>query len=143
VPPAVAGPGRRLRRGRPDILPELGDLADVFAEVGFHASWSWSAPFARFRELVDRGGAATRFGQAFLQAIHRGLANVPDGGSALFVSHGTALEIALVSALPDGDHGSWGLPFSHLEGARLFLEEGQFRLDTLIRSSRDPTARRD
>lgn len=82
-----------------DVLPELGDLEAVFAEVGFHAHCSWSEPFARFRELVERGGAATRFGQAFLQAIHRALQTLPDGEAALFVSHGTALEIALVSAL--------------------------------------------
>jgi hypothetical protein len=119
-----------------DCLPELGELEAIQAEIGFHAAWSWSDPFVRYRELVDRGGASARFGRAMLDAIRRAVAGVAEGGSALFVSHGSALEIALVSALPDADHRGWGAPFAHCEGARLVLEEGRFRLDSLIRVQR-------
>lgn len=116
-----------------DVLPALGDLEAVFAEVGFHAAWSWSEPFVRYRELVDRGGATARFGAAFVQEMHQRAQALPDGEPLLFVSHGTALEIALVSALPDADHAAWGRPFTHLEGARVRLEGGRFDLETLIR----------
>lgn len=116
-----------------DILPELGALDEVFAEVGFHAQWSWTEPFVEFRKWLTAGGPASRFGQAATQAIHRALAGVPDGASALFVTHGTALELALLSALPDLDGRGLGAPFSHCEGARLVLEDGRFRLDTILR----------
>jgi broad specificity phosphatase PhoE len=116
-----------------DILPELGALEAVQAEVGFHAQWAWEQPFARFREFVERGGASAALGQAILQSIHRAVADVPEGESVLFVSHGSALEIALVTALPDADHASWGRSFSHCEGARLVLEGGAFQLQELLR----------
>jgi hypothetical protein len=61
---------------------------------------------------------------------------VPDGESVLFVTHGGALEIALVTALPEADHGSWGPTFAHCEGARLLLAGGTFHLDTILRVPR-------
>jgi broad specificity phosphatase PhoE len=119
-----------------NILPELGDLAAMHAEVGFHAHHAWDRPFSRYREFVERGGATAALGQALLQAVHRAVADVPDGESALFVTHGGALEIALVTALPEADHGAWGSTFAHCEGARLVLEGGAFGLDRIIRVPR-------
>jgi hypothetical protein len=51
---------------------------------------------------------------------------VPDGDAALVVCHGGGIEPGLVACLPDADHGSWGAPFGHCDGARLGFEEGGF-----------------
>jgi len=37
--------------------------------------------------------------------------------------------------LPDADHGSWGAPFGHCDGARLGFDEGRF---VSVRFSRVP-----
>jgi hypothetical protein len=42
------------------------------------------------------------------------------------VSHGGSIEPALVACLPDADHGSWGAPLLHCEGARLGFDRGRW-----------------
>jgi hypothetical protein len=42
------------------------------------------------------------------------------------VCHGGGIEPGLVVCLPDADHGSWGAPFGHCDGARLGFEDGRF-----------------
>jgi hypothetical protein len=40
-----------------------------------------------------------------------------------------------VGAVPIGDHGNWGQPFSHLDGVRLAFDDGQFLVVDLDRYS--------
>ena len=51
---------------------------------------------------------------------------VPDGGAALVVCHGGAIEPGLVACLPEANHGSWCAPFGHCDGARLAFDGGRF-----------------
>jgi broad specificity phosphatase PhoE len=95
-------------------------------EVAHHEQWSWPRPFLRYAELIARAQGLAAVADAHLAIWARAVAVVPDGTAALVVSHGGAIEPALVACLPDADHATWGLPFGHCEGARLGYADGQF-----------------
>lgn len=113
----------------------------VPGEVEHHEQWAWARPYVRYAELIAEGG-----GLAAVAAEHRRIwidvvGTVPDGGGALVVSHGGAIEPALVGCLPEADHGSWGAPFAHLDGVRLDFEDGRFARARLLRACSPRSAR--
>jgi hypothetical protein len=59
---------------------------------------------------------------------------VPDGGTALVISSGGAIEPSLVVCLPGAEHAGWGSPFSHCDGARLTYADGAFVSAVLFRA---------
>jgi hypothetical protein len=63
------------------------------------------------------------------------LDRVSEDGKALIVGHGGAIEPMLVDAVPIGEYGSWGEPFSHLDGVRVAFDDGQFLVVDLDRYS--------
>ena len=91
----------------------------LFAEMGHHDRWHWPDPFAEFARLVRQGGATARLGQLQVDGWHEAARALPEGGRALVVSHGRAIECGLVTCFPEADHGRWGVPFRHCEGIRL------------------------
>ena len=98
----------------------------VPGEVEHHDQWRWPRPYQRYADLNRRGS-----GLAMIATVHRDLyiravGETADGAAVLVVSHGGGIEPALVACLPDADHGSWGEPFSHCDGARLSFEHGRF-----------------
>jgi broad specificity phosphatase PhoE len=106
-----------------DILP-MG--SGYVGTVAHHNQWSWPYPFVRYRQILDDdpafAGAADRELKLWLMALER----VSEDGKALIVGHGGVIEPTLVAAVPIGDYGSWGQPFSHLDGVRLAFADGQF-----------------
>jgi broad specificity phosphatase PhoE len=101
-------------------LAVLGDLpADVLAEIGHSARWTWSAPFARFAAIVGSGGATARLGRQQQACWRHALEAVPAHGQVLVISHGRIIEVGLVTCFPDRDFARWGTPFHHLEGVEL------------------------
>jgi broad specificity phosphatase PhoE len=110
----------------------------VPGEVDHHDQWSWPRPYLHYAALLAAGG-----GLAAVAAEHRriwtaAVSSVPEGGAALVVSHGGAVEPALVSCLPDADHVSWGAPFGRLDGVRLGFEDGHFTRAHLRRAPSAP-----
>lgn len=49
-----------------------------------------------------------------------------DGGDALVVSHGGAIELTRVAALPHRPTAGWGPPLGHAAGVRLEYRDGVF-----------------
>jgi broad specificity phosphatase PhoE len=115
-------------------LQTLGDISEeVVAEIGHHERWTWEAPFARFAEVVVRGGSTAMLAQSQREAWQRALESVPSNGSVLIISHGRVIEAGVVACLPNEDFASWGAPFSHCEGMRLQYEGGKFMGWELLR----------
>jgi broad specificity phosphatase PhoE len=83
-------------------------------------------PYRTYAELLGRGGRLAAVAQAHQAAWTRAVQAVPEGAAALVVCHGGGIEPGFVACLPDADHGSWGAPFSHCDGARLGFEDGRF-----------------
>jgi hypothetical protein len=98
----------------------------VPGEVEHHAAWSWPQPYAHYAALIGEGGGVARVAAAAHAALTRLVSSLAEGDAALLISHGGIIEPALVGCLPDADHGAWGAPFGHCDGARLFHDGGAF-----------------
>jgi broad specificity phosphatase PhoE len=96
----------------------------VPGEIGHQDQWSWPFPYCTYAELIQKGGGLRAMAQAHKAAWLRTSAALANGEGALIVSHGGAIEPALVACLPRADHASWGAPFAHCDGARLAISEG-------------------
>jgi broad specificity phosphatase PhoE len=95
----------------------------VYAEMEAAQWWKEPAPFAALAKLIAKKGATWRFGASLAGAYRDLLTPLKDGDRALVISHTGDLELAMVSALPDADHASWGrAAFAPCEGARLTFE---------------------
>jgi broad specificity phosphatase PhoE len=82
----------------------------------------WTLGWAAFAQGVKHGGAAHLAAQsqaALLRSINDEL---PEGGSALVVSHGGVVELGTVGVLPGYDFSSWGASCERCEGVRLSFE---------------------
>jgi broad specificity phosphatase PhoE len=95
-------------------------------EIAHHDQWHWPQPYRRYAKLLAQLPWFTAVADA-----HRGLwtglvAAVPDGAAVLVVCHGGGIEPGLVTCLPHADHGKWGPPLAHCEGARLCFDRGNF-----------------
>lgn len=98
----------------------------VAGEVGFHEQWTWTQPWARYAELIARGGGLAAVAEAHRAAWTRAVASVAEGAAALVVSHGGAIEPTLVACLPNVGHEHWGALLGHCDGARLGFRGGSF-----------------
>lgn len=95
-------------------------------EIPRHAQWRWPEPYRQIAEVLRGGGRA-----AAVAEIHRGIwletvARLAEGGSALIVGHGGAIELTLAACFPDADHALWGPPFAHADGVRLGYADDSF-----------------
>ena len=98
----------------------------VSGEVERHQQWNWPRPYRTYAELLGRGGGLAEVAETYRAAWTQVVQAVPEGAAALVVCHGGGIEPALVACLPDAEHGSWGAPFGHCDGARLGFEDGRF-----------------
>lgn len=98
----------------------------VPGEVDHHDQWRWQQPYVRYAELVRAGGGLTAIAEHHRRIWTDVISAIPDETEALIVSHGGAIEPALVACLPDADHAAWGGPFGHCDGARLEFDGQRF-----------------
>lgn len=109
-----------------DDIVDVG-LDDAFwEEVGRHEQWSWDDTFAGYREIVTRSPAVARVGATQRQVWEAVLGTLPDGGAALFVSHGHAIEAGIATCFGAGEVDWTGGPFSQCEGFRCSYADGTF-----------------
>jgi broad specificity phosphatase PhoE len=98
----------------------------VPGEVERHQQWRWPRPYRAYAELLGRASGLAEVAETYRAAWTRVVQALPEGAAGLVVGHGGGIEPALVVCLPDADHGSWGAPFGHCDGARLEFEDGRF-----------------
>lgn len=96
----------------------------VPGEAGHHDQWTWHSPYRSYAELIRAGGTVAAVAGAHKNAWLAAADIVAEGQVALVISHGGAIEPALVACLPTADHASWGAPFAHCDGARLAVDNG-------------------
>jgi broad specificity phosphatase PhoE len=87
----------------------------------------WDAGFAGFAAQMQRvGSPAAAFiatQSAFWQSV---IADLPDGGRVLMISHGGIVEAGAVGCLPNADHQVWGEALDYCEGVRLAFDGERF-----------------
>lgn len=108
-----------------DALAQMGEGVDREIE--------WPASFGRIAAVMRRGGAAAAFGRRLARLLGEIAAGLPDGGSALVISHGGIVEAAAVACLPDADHAAWGDYCGYCEGVRLFSDGVRFVRGEILR----------
>ncbi|MEU8382857.1 histidine phosphatase family protein [Streptosporangium sp. NPDC048865] len=107
-------------------------------EIPRHAQWGWAEPYRRLAEIVREGRAAAAVAEAHRAIWADTVGSVAEGGSALLVGHGGAIELALVACLPDAPHDTWGTPFAHCDGVRIGFTGGHFVGVEFHRAPRSP-----
>lgn len=119
-----------------DALPfvEPLDWEVIIGEMGWHALWEVDRPFAHLAEVLPSRPHTAQMAKHYASRWLQIAADLDEGESALVVSHGLILEAALVVCLPHADHTSWGPPFSHCEGARLYVDDGDFTSVEFLRT---------
>jgi broad specificity phosphatase PhoE len=115
--------GFAVREERPELAGEDGRGESV---PGLPDGFDWDGGYAGFGRLLGESGPFARFAHeqaALWLAIARAL---PEGGRALIVGHGGAIEAGAVAAFPNADHAAWGRTARHCEGVLVGVEDGRF-----------------
>ncbi|BCJ26907.1 histidine phosphatase family protein [Actinocatenispora sera] len=102
--------------------------------VGRHDQWRWPAPYSRYAALLAASAELRSVAAQNLALWTHAVRAVSDGSAALVVSHGGAIELALVHGLPHGDHASWGVPLQPCDGVRLAFDGTGFTTVTFHRT---------
>ncbi|GAB2466766.1 phosphoglycerate mutase family protein [Streptosporangium sandarakinum] len=98
----------------------------VSEEIPRHAQWDWAEPYRQIADIIRKGRTAAAVAETHRAIWAETVNGVAEGGSALLVGHGGAIELALVACLPDAPHDTWGTPFAHCDGVRLGFTDGHF-----------------
>lgn len=91
----------------------------------------WPMPYFHYSEIVKQAGVAGRYAHQLMDYYLKILERVPQGGSALVVSHGGVVELGVVACLPETDFSSWGEAVGYCEGAKLYWEDKFIRAEEL------------
>ena len=117
---------------------ELAELFSIPDAVQNELDQDGSLAFAGAARAIARDGEAAQFARRQAELWHEILAEVPDGGQVLMISHGGIIELGAVAAVPSlGKSG--GEHLQPLEGVRLELEGEQWARGTVLRLG--PSAR--
>jgi hypothetical protein len=111
---------------------ELSSLAD-----GVEDEVSWDAGFAAFALAAQQGGKVYRYTRDQAALLTRIAQVLPDGGSALVISHGGIVEAQTVGCLPNVDFSGWGGGCDYCEGARLHFDGEQFVKGEVLRINKE------
>jgi broad specificity phosphatase PhoE len=115
--------GFAVHHDRPELAGEDGLGESV---PGLPDDFDWDDGYAAFGRLLSQSEPFAAFarGQA---AIWLDVARaLPEGGRALIVGHGGAIEGGAVAAFPDADHAAWGRTVRHCEGALIGVDDDRF-----------------
>jgi broad specificity phosphatase PhoE len=118
-----------------DDAIDVGIDDSFWSEVGKHEHWRWPDAFAGYRAAIASGGAVAKVGAAQREAWSTVLEKGPDGGAALFISHGHAIEVGLVTCLGDRKLDATGDAFGHCDGFRCSYENGSFDDFEILRAA--------
>ena len=106
-------------------------LATMGMDVDLELPWPFS--FAEAALAIARGRAAARFAAQQAEVWREVVSSVPDGSSALIITHGGIVELGAVGCLPQADHAAWGPYCECLEGVRLSFDGQAFVAVEMLR----------
>lgn len=101
------------------VEPLGPESPDLFREIGHLDRWSWPNPFVEFVRLIGLGNETAALSKMVHMHLRAMLAQTPEGGQALAISHGRVIECGLVPFVTTDECANWGDPFRHGEGARI------------------------
>ncbi len=115
-------------------VDEQSDLLSTYGrDVEKEAPWPLS--FADYAEVIQAGGASTRYANKLAKYYSNIMNFVSESRSALVINHGGVVELGVVGCLPGFDFSSWGGSVEYCEGARLYWDEDKFVKAEVLRVS--------
>ncbi len=99
---------------------QLPGLAQIGAAV--EQEVAWDAGCAAFARAVALGRATADYAARQADLWRNIISQIPNGFSALAISHGGIIEAGAVACLPAADHASWGGACGYCEGVRLAFD---------------------
>jgi broad specificity phosphatase PhoE len=87
---------------------------------------SQNASPADYAELIKTSSGIAGWAQAQLEYYLLIINKLQEGGKALIISHGGAIDAAAVACFPNANHKEWGPAFGHCEGYYLSFENEMF-----------------
>lgn len=99
---------------QPDYFPRMDNEGEY--EV------PWDAGYAAWSKAVSRGGAAARYARQEAACWRKIVEAVPEGGSALLVTHGGVIEAGAAACMVTGEHTSLEASCDYCEGVRLSFD---------------------
>jgi broad specificity phosphatase PhoE len=101
----------------------LGMVDDgVQEEVGWDNSADWDVSFGKWSTAFKLNGATTQYCYSLARLWYDLIANVPEGGSVLVISHGGIIEAGTIGLFPKAEHAAWGRFCDYCEGVRISFE---------------------
>jgi broad specificity phosphatase PhoE len=94
---------------------------------------AWDAGFMGWAAAFRRGGQAEVYIRQQAALITEIVRSLPEGGSALVISHGGIVEAQTVGCLPSTDFTTWGIACNYCEGARLMFDYERFMAGEVLR----------
>ncbi len=103
-------------------------LPGLAAEMGaaLEQEVAWDAGFAAFAQAIALGRATADYAARQADLWRSIVSKIPDGASALAISHGGIIEAGAIGCLPDADHASWGGACGYCEGVQLGFDGERF-----------------
>ena len=95
---------------------------EVFQEIEASDWFDSPSPFTSLGKLIAQKGAVWRLGISMVSLWRDLMTSIPDGTSALVISHSGNIEIALACCFPSANHQEWGGGFEICEGALLIFD---------------------
>ena len=92
----------------------------------------WPQPFSAYQAAYQLVGPAWEYMQDLAVYYTKLAESLPEGGSALVVSHGGIVEMSAVACLPEADYGA-EVSVEPCEGVRLAWDGGKFTSVEFIR----------
>jgi hypothetical protein len=116
-----------------DVIEALGpEDQNLYREIGHHERWGWASPFAEFARLIGFGHETAALSHLVSTHFRSMLAQIPEDGRALAISHGRVIECGVLPFVSADDYATWGEPFRHGEGVRIVQHEpGNFAVELL------------
>ena len=108
---------------RSGLLARMGDISEV----------NWELGFAEFQRAYRLNGATTAFAEKLAKMLRKTGKQIPDGSSALLISHGGIIEAATIGGLSDYNYDGWGAACDYCEGVRLHFDGQNFVTAELLR----------
>lgn len=106
----------------------VDEEVDGFSQMGddVDAAVDWQTGCAGFARAAAKGGPVARYAREQARLLRAIAQALPDGGTALIVSHGGIVEAGAVGCLPDFDFSAWRDSCSYCEGIRLSFDGRDF-----------------
>lgn len=113
-------------------VDEQNELLSILGDK-FGVEIKWDAGFTEFGRVAGQDGTTAHIGRQLAALWLSIVKAVPEGGSALVITHGGIVEAGAVGCLPEADHAAWGPAAGYCEGIRLTCDGARFTEAEILR----------